>query len=134
MILPNSTVVAVADGADLRLFRNRAAEPHVDLVAFETPHIAGRNPASGARHRHSSANPDSHRDAEDGFAAATADYLNRLAVGGTLQSLFVIADPRTLGELRKHFNPQLTARIVGELPKDLTAHPVEDIAHAIRVA
>ena len=134
MIFPNGTIVAVADGANLKLFRNRGAEPNIDLVAYDEPDITARNPASGARHRHSSANPDSDRSAEDGFALATTDYLNRLAISGTIDRLFIIADPRTLGELRRHFHTQLASKIVGELPKDLVAHPVEDIVTAIRNA
>ena len=134
MILPNGTIVAVADGATLKLFRNRGAEPHVDLVACDDPDIVAKNPGSGARHRHGSANPDSGRGSEDGFAAAVADHLNHLALGGTLDRLFLIADPRTLGEIRRHIHPQLAGRIVGELAKDLTAHPVGDIAEAIHRA
>jgi protein required for attachment to host cells len=57
-----------------------------------------------------------------------------LALDGSLERLFVIADPRTLGELRKHFHPNLQAKIVGELAKDLTDHSVNDIVTAIRHA
>ncbi|MEX6508417.1 host attachment family protein [Jiella sp. M17.18] len=135
MILPNGTIVAVADGEALKLFRNRAAEPHVDLVAYgDDPHIVATNAGSGARHRHSSANPDSDREEEDGFAAAAARHLNRLAIQGAFEHLFLVADPRTLGELRRHVHPQLASRLIGELPKDLVAHPVGDIAEAIRRA
>ncbi|NDW05477.1 host attachment family protein [Jiella pacifica] len=134
MILPNGTLVAVADGAALKLFRNRGAEPHIDLVACDTPHIVSKNSGSGAHHRQGSANPDSDRSAEDDFAAAVADHLNHLALDGSLDRVFLIADPRTLGEIRRHIHPQLAGRIVGELPKDLTAHPIGDIANAIRHA
>ena len=134
MILPNGTVVAVADGATLKLFRNRAAEPHLDLVALHDPHVVAGNPGSGGRHHHSSANPDSDRGGEDGSAAATADYLNRWALSGGLEHLMVIADPRTLGEMRRHFHAKLSEKIVGELAKDLTSHPAEDVVAAIRNA
>jgi protein required for attachment to host cells len=134
MILPHGTVVAVADGANLKLFRNKGTEPHLDLVEVEHPAIDPTNAGSGSRHRSDSSNPDPHRKAEDDFAAASAGQLNRLALDGSLQRLFVIADPRTLGELRKHFNAALQAKIVGELPKDLTDHSVHDIAIAIRHA
>ncbi|MCE7030598.1 host attachment family protein [Jiella avicenniae] len=131
MILPNGTIVAVADGTSLTLFRNRAAEPQIDLVAYDDPDIASKNPGSGGRHRQSSANPDSDRGAEDGFAAGAADYLNHMAIEGALDHLFLIADPRTLGELRRHFHPKLRSKVVGELHKDLVAHPVEDVVKAI---
>jgi protein required for attachment to host cells len=134
MILAHGTVVAVADGATLKLFRNKGTEPHLDLVEFEHPAINPTNPGSGSRHRSDSSNPDPHRKEEDGFAAASASQLNRLALDGSLERLFVIADPRTLGELRKHIHAALQAKIVGELPKDLTDHSVHDIAIAIRHA
>jgi protein required for attachment to host cells len=134
MMLPHGTVVAVADGTALRLFRNRGSEPQLDLAEFGHPAINLANPGSGSRHRSDSSNPDPHRKAEDSFAAASAGQLNRLALEGSLEQLFIIADPRTLGEMRKHFHATLQARIVGELPKDLIDHPVHDIVAAIRHA
>lgn len=134
MILPHGTIVAVADGASLKLFRNRGSEPHVDLVDLSHPAIAPTNPGSGSRHHSNSINPDVHRKEEDGFAAATANHLNHLAVEGSLERLLVISDPRTLGELRKHFHSTLRAKIVGELSKDLSDHSLDDIAVAIRHA
>ena len=134
MILPHGAVVAVADGATLKLFRNKGTEPHLDLVEFEHPAIAPTNPGSGSRHRSDSSNPDPHRKEEDGFAAASANQLNRLALDGSLERLFVIADPRTLGELRKHFHATLQAKIIGELSKDLADHSVHDIGIAVRHA
>jgi protein required for attachment to host cells len=134
MILPHGAVVAVADGMTLKLFRNRGTEPELDLVEFDHPAITPVNSGSGSRHRNDSSNPDSHRKAEDGFAAATANLLNRLALEDSLKGLFVIADPRTLGELRKHFHATLQAKILGEISKDLTDHSVRDIRLAIRHA
>src|SRR5690348_5358129 len=131
MILPHGTVVVVADGTTLKLFRNRGAEPELDLAEFGHPAINLGNPGSGLRHHSDSSNPDPHRKAEDSFAAASAGHLNRLALDGSLERLFVIADPRTLGEMRKHFHSTLQGKIVGELPKDLIDHPVQEIVAAI---
>lgn len=127
MILPNDATVAVADGERLRLFRNKAAEPHVRLVAVETPELTAVNAGSGSRHRSSTANPDETRLGEDGFAAAAADHLNRQVLAGAVGPLFVIADPRTLGEMRRHYHAELRSRLVGELAKDLAGHGVEAI-------
>lgn len=134
MMLSHGDLVAVADGENLRLFRNKGVEPHIDLIEFSHPHLAAHNAGSGSRHHNDALNPDSDRQAEDGFAAASAGQLNRMALDGTLERLFVIADPRTLGELRKHVHPVLQARIVGELVKDLTGHSVDDITAAVRNA
>jgi protein required for attachment to host cells len=134
MILAHGTVVAVADGTTLKLFRNRGVEPQLDLTEFGHPAINLTNPGSGSRHRSDSSNPDPHRQAEDSFAAASAGQLNRMALDGSLEGLFVIADPRTLGEMRKHFHSALQAKIVGELPKEMIDHSVHDIVAAIRHA
>jgi protein required for attachment to host cells len=134
MILPHDTIIAVADGANLKLLRNRGTEQRLDLVEFDRPVLAPTNPGSGSRHRSNSFNPDVHRKEEDGFAAAAARQLNRLALDGALDRLFLIADPRTLGELRKHFHSVLQAKIIGELSKELTDHSVQDITVAIRHA
>jgi protein required for attachment to host cells len=131
MILPNGTVVAVVDGERMRLFCNRGHEPHIELIELPKLHPAAAGAGSGGRHHSSTANPDSYRLREDDFAAAAAGYLNREALAGAFEHVLIIADPRTLGELRKHFHASLTAKLVGELGKDLAAQSVEAIKDAI---
>ncbi|MCR5858658.1 host attachment protein [Mesorhizobium sp. J428] len=134
MILLNETTVAVVDGARLRLFRNRGHEPQIDLVELAEPAIAAENQGSGGRHHSSTANPDMSRLAEDNFAAAAADHLNRQVLSGEIGTLFVIADPRTLGELRRHFHDTVRAKLVGDLAKDLTAQDRQDIERILAKA
>ncbi len=134
MMLSHGDLVAVADGASLKLFRNKAVEPDIDLVEIAHPAIIPSNAGSGSRHRNDSFNPDADRKAEDRFTAASAAQLNRMALDGALARVFIIADPRTLGELRKHFHVALQDKIVGELAKDLSSHSVHDIAMAVRNA
>ncbi|MCS3691172.1 protein required for attachment to host cells [Bradyrhizobium elkanii] len=86
---------------------------------------------SGARHHTGSANPDGRRLDEDDFAAATASFLNKLSLDGTIKHLVVVSDPRTLGEMRKHFHRDLRGKIMGEFAKDFSRHPLEDIASLI---
>lgn len=134
MILPHGTLVAVGDGTTLKLFRNRGHDPDLDLVELAHPATTPTNPGSGSRHRDDSSNPGHHRKEEDGFAAGSASQLNRLALDGSLEWLFVIADPRTLGEMRKHFHSVLQAKIIGELAKELVDRSIHDIEMAIRHA
>ncbi|MBN9078818.1 MAG: host cell attachment protein [Rhizobiales bacterium 65-79] len=131
MILPNDATIAVADGEKLRLFRNKGMEPNIRLVALEPPEIAAVNQGSGMRHRSTPANPDDSRLDEDDFAAAAAGYLNRQVLEGCIGTLYVIADPRTLGEMRRHYHHEVRSRLVGELAKDLTGHTVEAIVAAL---
>lgn len=131
MILPNGTTVAVVDGGALRLFRNKGHEPRIELVALSGPDIEVVNGGSGARHRSAAANPDETRLREDDFAATAASLLNKRVLDGGIEKLFVVADPRTLGEMRRHFHEALKAQLVGTVAKDLTGHDVDSIAAAI---
>ena len=131
MILPIGTTVAVADGKTVRLFHNRGVKPGVRLVEITAAPLAPAHSGSGARHHTGSANPDGRRLVEDDFAAATAAFLNKLSLDGTIEHLVVVADPRTLGEMRKHFHRDLSRKIIGELAKDFSRRPLEDIASLI---
>lgn len=117
MIMPNDTTVAVVDGTRMRLFRNKGVEPHIRLVPLTDPEIAAVNQAT--------------RLTEDDFVAAAADYLNRQVLEGEIGPLFVIADPRSLGELRRRFHGAVESRLVGELAKDLAGHSMEAIESAL---
>ncbi len=131
MILPHDATVAVVDGEKLRLFRNKAPEPQIRLVALDVPEIDAVNQGSGMRHRSTAANPDAARLREDDFAAAAAAYLNRLALEGRFDALYVVADPRSLGELRRHYHDETRSKLVGEMARDLTGHAVEAIEAAL---
>ncbi len=134
MQLPKGAMVAVADGGRLNLFRNGGDEAHPKLTALPTPKIADANKGSGARHESSSANPDHNQVNEDGFAAGVAELLNQWAMEGKFAGLVVIAAPRTLGEVRKHYHQTLSAKLLGEIAKDLTGHSVHDVEKAIAAA
>jgi protein required for attachment to host cells len=127
MIIPNDATIAVVDGTKLRLFRNKAAEPNIKLVEESEPKVDAHNQGSGLRHQNSSANPDADRAEEDSFAAAAAEALNRRVLDGEIDSLVVIADARTLGEMRRHFHKTLEAKLVGDLTKNLTNSSIKDI-------
>ncbi len=134
MMLPKHATVAVADGETLRLFRNAGDETHVDLTALPMPSLDAADAGSGGRHHSSSANPDDKRASEDNFAASCAAYLNREVLEGRIESLVIIADPRSLGELRKHYHQKLQDILLKDMPKDLAGHVVADIAAAVHKA
>ena len=130
MILPIGTTIAVADSETVRLFHNTGVNPGVHLVEITAAPPAPAHSGSGARHHTGSANPDGRRLDEDDFAAATAAFLNKLSLDGTIEHL-VVSDPRTVGEMRKHFHRDLRGKIMGEFAKDFSRHPLEDIASLI---
>ena len=132
MNLPKGALVAVVDGEKLALFEN-AGQQEVQLKARPTPAIEDR--ASGAAGRISNdSNPDNDTQAEDGFAMGVADVLNKWVLTNKVEHLLVIAAPKTMGQLRKGWHKETTARLVGEISKDLTGHSTEDIAAAIAKA
>ncbi len=133
MRLPKGATVAVADGEKLNLFRNTGDETNPRLTALPSPDIRSAK-GSGAGHGNSSANPDNSQADEDGFAAGVAELLNRQVMDGKITDLIVIAAPRTLGELRKHYHQTLSAKLVGEIAKDLTGHAAHDVEKAIAAA
>ena len=132
MKLSNGALVAVVDGEKLALFRNTNGT-EIRLSVLENPAIEDRVSGSPGR-RSSEANPDNDTQAEDGFAMGVAEALNKWAVTGKLDELLVIAAPKTLGELRKHWHKDLQSRLAGEIAKDLTGHSTDQIAAAIEKA
>ena len=134
MLLPMNATVAVIDGEKLRLFRNTGQAGAPKLVALEEPSLSGDNKSSGSRHASSAANPDDSRLEEDSFVVAVAGWLNSQALGKGFEALAVVAAPKSLGELRKHYHKALEAMLVVELAKDLTGHSIADIEAALEKA
>jgi protein required for attachment to host cells len=134
MDIPKSATVAVADGEILNLFRNTGDEATPKLTALPDTEVGTTNHSSGGRHQSSSANPADSQQSEDSFAAGIADILNRRVVDGKIEHLVVVAAPRTLGELRKHYHKALEAVLVGEIAKDLTGHSTGDLEKIIAAA
>ena len=134
MDIPNGTTIAVADGEKISLFRNSGDAANPKLTALPDAPVANDNAGSGARHVSSSANPDDSQQDEDGFGAGVAALLNKQVLSGKVKSLIIVAAPRTLGELRKSYHKALSDILIGELDKDLTGHPLQDIEKALAAA
>ena len=132
MKLSKGALVAVVDGEKLALFRNEGGV-EIRLKAIENPPIEDRVSGSAGR-RSSEANPDNDTQAEDGFAMGVAQVLNKWVVTNKIDELLVIAAPKTLGELRKHWHKDLQAKRAGEIAKDLTGHSTDQIAAAVEKA
>ncbi|MBD8617358.1 host attachment protein [Sphingomonas sp. CFBP 13728] len=143
MHLPHNSVVLVADGRKMLFLRNEGDAEFPNLVvekAQEQANPATRDQATDSAGRalspqggvQSSVEPtDFHQIEEDRFAADAADFLKIGALTNDYDSLIVIAPPKTLGELRKHYHKEVSSRLKGELDKDLTGHPIKDIEKAL---
>ena len=134
MLIPHGAIVAVADGENVHLFRNTGTEASPTLSGLSEPTIEGDSKDAGKRHRSSAANPDEKQAGEDSFAAATAEFLNRKALGTPDGGFIVIAAPKTLGELRKHYHKEFQNRLLGEVSKEMTGRSVQEIQTALAKA
>ena len=134
MLLPIDATVAVADGRTLALFQNHGQAGAVSLTPLPAPQLVEASAGSGGRHRSSAGNPDERRQDEDDFAAGAAAWLNHQVLEGKIGALMVIATPKTLGELRRHYHKSLSAVLVGEVAKDLTGHSIADVEKIIAAA
>lgn len=139
MSLPNNALVLVVDGRKSTLFRNHGDERQIDLrtesheerkdakdheLKSDAPGTTGQ---SGGFGRPAYEETDYHQRAEDLFAQAVADDINHRVVAGKVDALAVIAPPRTLGELRKHWRKDTRQRILIEIDKEMTDRPMPDI-------
>jgi len=132
MMLPKGTMIAVADGEKLNLFRNSGDEAQLTLTAVE--HSQVDDDAQGSGSRQNSSGPDRSQASEDGFCAGIVELRNKGVLGGKIEGLVVIAAPRALGEMRKHYHKALSAKLLGEIAKDLTGHSIADVTTAIHAA
>jgi len=140
MQVPHKSFVVVADGKKMLFFRNEGDSEYPKLEIErkreqvnppdheQKTDTAGRAPSGSGGSGHSSYQEvDFHQLEEDRFAAETAELLRKRALNNDFESLIIVAPPRTLGELRKHYHKEVEKRLSGEIAKDLTGHPVAEI-------
>jgi protein required for attachment to host cells len=128
---PNLEVVSAAEHKNPRTSDQGTDEPGRGFVASGTPRAGNISSQMGASHRSGYEQTDWHQLEEDRFAADAADMLKRRALANEFEKLLIVAPPTTLGELRKHYHKEVEARLVGEIAKDLTNHPVDQIEKII---
>lgn len=141
MPLPRDTLVLVADGRKMLFLRNEGdggpvslrTEGHDSQALPKDSEIksdlAGQSPAPGGTGLPGGTmgEVDYQRQAEDDWAREAADRINKRTLAHEIDALAVIAPPKTLGELRKHWHKEVEARIVLELAKEMTDRPLSDI-------
>lgn len=135
-----TTWVVVCDGARARIFANHGRG--TGLAQIESADDAearastkelgadrpGRTHDSFGEGRHAMApRADWHRFAKEHFAKEMAAIVNSAAVEGEFDGVVLIAPPRVLGDLRQALNDQASARVAGEIGKDLTQVAVQDL-------
>jgi protein required for attachment to host cells len=138
--IPHNAFVFVGDGRKALFLRNEGDEKFPNLKTervfedenpptheqgSERPGHLGKGAHSGQR---SAVEPvDWHDLEEHRFAHKVAAALEKVVRTGNAPALVIVAPPRTLADLRDAFHADVKARIIAELNKDLTRHPVGDI-------
>ena len=146
MRIPNEALVLVADGRKMLFLRNKGDEAIVDLrveshreqdnppdreQATDAP---GRSYSSVGSARSKMQQTNFHQLQEDRFAAEAADMLKDRALSNDFNELIIVAPPRTLGEMRKHYHSELQSKLVGEIDKTVTGQSTDRIEKVIASA
>ncbi|MCO6382575.1 MAG: host attachment protein [Vannielia sp.] len=92
----------------------------------------GRMADGGQGQRSALDDTDWHELAKHRFASDLADLLYEKAHRGEFDRIVLACSPQVLGDLRKVLHQEVTDKVVGEVPKTLTNHPVEEIEKIVK--
>lgn len=141
--IPAGAWVMVGDGEKALFLQNGDDEAHPNLtvvreVEHENPptreqgaHPPGRLQDGPGAHSSAVADTDWHRLEKERFAKEIAEMLYKAAHRGAYDKLIVAAPPQVLGELRKALHKEVRERLVFDVAKELTNHPVDEIEKAL---
>ncbi|MBY6153309.1 host attachment family protein [Vannielia litorea] len=87
----------------------------------------GRMPDVGHGQRSALDDTDWHELAKERFAHDLAELLYAKAHKGEFDRIVLACAPQVLGELRKVMHKEVADKVVFEVPKTLTNHPVDEI-------
>ena len=127
MILPKGTFIALADGEKFELYRNTGTATAPRLEPETVPDLEATNYSAGARDKDkiSRFTIGQGKDRigklqERAHAVAVVDWLNAQAIDHKLEKLVILADPHSLGEMRRHYHDRLRDVLIGDFDKTLT--------------
>jgi protein required for attachment to host cells len=138
--IPHDAFVLVGDGRKALVLRNEGDEKFPNLrtervfedenpltheQGSERPGRVSKAFDSGQRSAVEAA--DWHHIEESRFARKVAAAMEQLVRARNASALVVVAPPRTLADLRGAFHPDVQSRVIAEINKDLTKHPVGEI-------
>ena len=138
--IPHNAFVLIGDGRKALFLRNEGDEKFPNLrtenvfeddnplthdQGSERPGRVSKALDSGQR---SAVEPvDWHHIEEHRFATNVATAMEKVVRTRRVPALVVVAPPKTLADLRNAFHADVQARIIAEINKDLTKHPISEI-------
>ena len=138
-ILHPETRLLVCDGRKALFIRNGGPASRPAFVVEQEMHEKGSSHTAdlGADEpgrlksafgpRSSMEGTDWHQAAEDAFVRKAVDAFTALCDAHGVREVVLVAPPRALATIRKIASKSLHDRVVGEIDKDLTKHPVHEI-------
>ena len=125
--IPTGTWIVVADGTHARLFHNVGKQDALKLKQEELikPDMVDAEGQGPSGQRPPDATPEQTDEAT--FAKQLVHRLNAAALKQEFAHLLLIADPKTMGEIRPQLHAETSKRVIGEMSKTLTNSTVEDI-------
>lgn len=142
--LENGTWVLIADGEKALFMVNDTDAKDPFLQVFreeEQENPPNRDQAANRRgrfndgpsvHRSAVDDTDWHQLSKDRFASDLAKILYQQAHKGRFEKIVIVAPPGTLGELRDEMHQEVSAKVIGEIPKTLTNHPIDEIEKIVK--
>ncbi len=140
VLIPHNAYVFVGDGRKALFLRNEGDTKFPNLKTERV--FIDHNPATheqgtdkpGRTFKRAATNQrsgvgqtDWHDLEEHRFAKYVAEAMEKLVRERNVKALIVVAPPRTLADLRQAFHADVKSRIIAEVDKDLTKHPVDQI-------
>jgi protein required for attachment to host cells len=138
--IPQNALIFVGDGRKALFLRNAGDEKFPNLKVERV--LTHANPSTheqgsdrpgrafkrgGTNLRSAVETTDWHDLEEHRFAREVADALETVVRANRAPALVIVAPPRTLADLRHAFHADVRKKIIAEIDKDLTKHPVYEI-------
>ena len=124
MQLPAGTHVAIVDGKRFVMMRNTGTEAEPALTLEDEPDLAGMGESGAMGHHDTNAKSDDHHTQDKlDHAAQAANWLSHEVLEHRIEHLLIVADPDTLGEMRRNLHKAVQPVLVGEVAKQLTGMP-----------
>jgi protein required for attachment to host cells len=139
MLLPHGTFFALVDGEHFEMYRNAGNEAEPRLKAVDLPKLEKSNYSSGGDNhdkvsRFDLGAPKDRLDKleEAAHAVAVAEWLNHEVLQHRIDKLVIIADPRSLGEMRNHYHKQLSAVLLEDVAATMVGATPDAIIEKLR--
>lgn len=137
--LSKDTWVLIADGEKALFLQNTTdgTDPYLQVVRKEEQENPPAGEQAANRPGRMSDGPSGHRSAFDDtdwhelekerFAKDLSEILYKQAHKGRYDRIVLVAPPAVLGDLRDNLHKEVQDKVIGEIPKTLTNHPIDDI-------